>query len=513
MSRRKNSLNNTAIALFSEIVVALVGFFLPNAIIVNYGSEANGLITSLQQLIQYFTLIEAGLSGAAIFALYQPLAENNIDCVNRILYSAKRLYFKMGIAFVLLVLAVSVIYPSLTAEVQYPHWMVSILFCLIGLNGATQLLFIGKYKVLLSATQNNRYIVLINSISTCLFSLTIIICSYFRLHILITVLLATSAYLFRALGYYYITRKKFPFFRYNIKYSVYEFHNQREVFIQQILSMVIMNSGIFILTFSKTEMTEISVFTTYNLVLNAVIMISNTVCNGVSASFGDLIVRQDKDHLRCVYREFEFLFQVFWTIIFSCVSVLYMPFMTIYSGVFEGIQYAKPTLCHLFTVLGAVWTIRIQQSIIIVAAGKFKEIQKASIIEALFTVALSVVGMYFGGMEGLILGRIIATIYRMIDFIHFNHRHILQFDSHFTYKGIFGSSCVVVGISMLLGIIQKHIIIDTYFTWIIFAVFTAFLAGLSGILVLSLIYRQESKRLLGKIRNVITKSIFRNCNK
>ena len=45
MSRRKNSIQNAAVALISEIVVALVGFLFPRAIIVNYGSDANGLVT------------------------------------------------------------------------------------------------------------------------------------------------------------------------------------------------------------------------------------------------------------------------------------------------------------------------------------------------------------------------------------------------------------------------------------------------------------------------------------
>ena len=74
MNRRKASIRNTVIALTSEILVTVVGFMLPRAIMVNYGSETNGLITSLQQFIQYFTLLEAGLSGAAVFALYKPLS-------------------------------------------------------------------------------------------------------------------------------------------------------------------------------------------------------------------------------------------------------------------------------------------------------------------------------------------------------------------------------------------------------------------------------------------------------
>ena len=256
MSRKKRSMQNAVVALLSEILVALVGLFFPQAIILNYGSKANGLITSLQQLMQYFTLIEAGLSGAAVFALYKPLAQNDTRLIQRILCSAKKLYMKTGCVFVLIVLVTSLVYPLFIADTGYPGWMVSVLFCLIGINGASQLFFIGKYKVLLNASQNNRYVVLLNAASTCLFSVSIILAAYLKVHILIAVLLGCLAYLVRALGYYLVIRKLFPQYGYNSPDEDYPFKNQREVFIQQILSMLVMNSSILILSFTKIYMIE-----------------------------------------------------------------------------------------------------------------------------------------------------------------------------------------------------------------------------------------------------------------
>lgn len=111
MNRRKASIRNTVIALTSEILVTVVGFMLPRAIMVNYGSETNGLITSLQQFIQYFTLLEAGLSGAAVFALYKPLSAGDTGTIERILYSAKKMYEKLGCVFLAMIALSSAIYP------------------------------------------------------------------------------------------------------------------------------------------------------------------------------------------------------------------------------------------------------------------------------------------------------------------------------------------------------------------------------------------------------------------
>lgn len=500
MSRHSSSIRNTFVALISEIVVSLVGILLPQAIILAYGSQTSGLITSIQQLVQYFTLVESGLAGAAIFSLYKPLAENNSPLINRILFSVRRVYRKLGWIFILVVIVASSLYPAFTASVGYPYWMISLLFCMLSLNGATQLLFIGKYKVLLNATQNSRYVTLLNSISTCLFSVTIIICSSGRLHILLTIALGTLTYLLRSLGYYIVIRKKFPQYTYGETSIEYRFEHQREVFIQQILTMIAMNSGILVLSFAKTDMAEISIFSVYNMVLMAVFLFTNAVSTGVSASFGDLIARHDRTHLQRTYGEYEVLYLIFWTVIFACTSILYEPFISVYSQKINDVEYVRPTLCLLFSIYGAVWSIRMQQSVFIVAAGKFKEIQKTSIVEALLTVVLSVVGLRLGHIEGLMVGRIVAATYRMIDLTQFNHRYVLKMSSALTWKGIVCSIAVIVGINLLVGYSQLRTWVNTYPRWILLACGTAFVSGTISIIMNVLLYPTEANRIVGRIK-------------
>ena len=53
----------------------IAGFIVPKIMLLNYGSEINGLVSSITQFINYFVIVEAGLTAAAVF-LYKPLAEN-----------------------------------------------------------------------------------------------------------------------------------------------------------------------------------------------------------------------------------------------------------------------------------------------------------------------------------------------------------------------------------------------------------------------------------------------------
>lgn len=500
MSRGKSSIQNTVIALISEIVVTFVGLLFPRALILNYGSEANGLITSLQQVIQYLTLLDAGLSGAAIFALYKPLAENDNQRIREILYSAKKLYSKIGGIFVGCILISAIAYPLFIAETGYSVQTVTFLFLLTGMNSATQFLFIGKYKLLLNASQNNRYVSAINSLSTCIYSLVIIIAAYSGLELLIAIALGTIAYLIRACAYYIACKKLFPQYDYAPTKRKYYFKNQKEVFIQQILSLLILNSSTLILAFTKTSMIEISVFTVYNMILTAVFLITNAVNSGISASFGDLIARNDIERLRKVYYEYEVLFQIFWTVIFSCVLVLYQPFIELYSRDFSDAVYSRPMLCILFSLLGAIWVIRNQQSVIIVAAGRFQDIQKGSIIEAVLTVGLSLIGLVFLGIDGIILGRIIAATYRMIDFILYCNKNIIQIEPKYTFYQIGISITNIIFIYIFSRIVMHFLVINTYFEWMLCATIIGCVSIVSSILINVIVNRNQMKSILNRIK-------------
>ena len=62
MNKRSTKLNVlTSLAL--QIVTILNGFIVPRIILTAFGSEVNGLVSSLGQFLNYITLLEGGVSG------------------------------------------------------------------------------------------------------------------------------------------------------------------------------------------------------------------------------------------------------------------------------------------------------------------------------------------------------------------------------------------------------------------------------------------------------------------
>ena len=66
-SRTNQFLKNIIGSAVLQIVTIIVGFVSPKMMLTAFGSEINGLTSSINQFISYLALVEAGLSTATIF--------------------------------------------------------------------------------------------------------------------------------------------------------------------------------------------------------------------------------------------------------------------------------------------------------------------------------------------------------------------------------------------------------------------------------------------------------------
>ena len=78
-----------------QIVNMLVGLFLPRLYLAVYGSEVNGIISTINSFVTYFSYLEAGLGLTLIHSLFKPLAENDVSSTNGILTFSKKQYQKI----------------------------------------------------------------------------------------------------------------------------------------------------------------------------------------------------------------------------------------------------------------------------------------------------------------------------------------------------------------------------------------------------------------------------------
>ena len=98
MDNTKTTKLNFISGMIAIFISTLCGFLIPRIIIRVFGSEVNGLISSINQYIGYASLLEGGITGIIIAKLYKPLLENDNRQLSIIVNTANRFYRKISIA-------------------------------------------------------------------------------------------------------------------------------------------------------------------------------------------------------------------------------------------------------------------------------------------------------------------------------------------------------------------------------------------------------------------------------
>jgi O-antigen/teichoic acid export membrane protein len=219
VSRTKRFVYNSLTAAFLQVFTVLAGFIVPRIILAFYGSEINGLVTSIAQFISLFNLVEAGLAGAAVYALYKPLADDDHKSINAVLSATNRFYILSGYIFVALTLGLALIYPAFVKTAELSPFSVGALVLILGVSGALEFFTMAKYRALLTADQKLYMISLASIVAIVLNTVIIVLLAYSGASIVILRLVALFSVFARSLILYvYTLYPRQPAFLYRKKY-------------------------------------------------------------------------------------------------------------------------------------------------------------------------------------------------------------------------------------------------------------------------------------------------------
>ena len=73
--KNKVTLVNMISSLALQVCTIISGFIIPKIILSYFGSDVNGLISSLNQFLSYISLLEGGVTGVVAANLYKPKSE------------------------------------------------------------------------------------------------------------------------------------------------------------------------------------------------------------------------------------------------------------------------------------------------------------------------------------------------------------------------------------------------------------------------------------------------------
>ena len=150
MQNGKKSIANVITSIFSQIITLGLGIIIPRLVLVNLGSEANGLLSSVNTILGYVSLLEAGVGAASMQALYGPVAKGSKDDINSILAATNIFYKRTSRMYLAVVLIMTAVFP-LTIKSVLPTWQIMAVTFLSGMPGVISYYFQGKYQILLRA--------------------------------------------------------------------------------------------------------------------------------------------------------------------------------------------------------------------------------------------------------------------------------------------------------------------------------------------------------------------------
>jgi uncharacterized protein YjeT (DUF2065 family) len=503
MNRTISVIYNSITTGLLQIVAILSGFITPRVMMTVYGSEINGLITSIMQFIAYFNLVEAGLAGAAIYALYKPLADKDTKVISSIVSAAKHYYTQAGYIFVSLTLGMAVIYPAFVKTNTLTPLSVSILVLTLGVSGALEFFTLAKYRALLTADQKT-YVISLASISSIIISTTVIvIMAHFNVNIVIVRITALFSVFVRSMILLVYTRKKYKYINYKATPKKDALKKRWDVLYWQVTTHVQSGSTAIIATIF-TDLVTVIIYTVYHLVIGGIKSLLNIFINGLYASFGDVIARGQLKTLQKTYREFEFAYYCLISVIFSVSMITIMPFIRIYTRGISDANYNVPLLGFIFVVDGLMYSIKVPQGMLVQSAGLYTETKKQVTVQGLIAVVIGVVLAPFYGLPGIMIGMLLSNVYRWIDLLFFIPHYVTKIPVRYTLLRqlrVFLS----VAISCIPFFCVKEIPFSNpscYVEWVIYSAIVGLYSVFIVFIMAMLFDRQELKNIIKRFKNI-----------
>ncbi|MDY3874177.1 MAG: hypothetical protein SO083_03285 [Megamonas funiformis] len=464
MTRTEKFLRNSASTALLQIVTMISGFIIPKIMLIIYGSEINGLVSSITQVIKYFMLVEAGLSAAVIYSLYKPLATKDYNKISAIVVAAKKFYNKSGYIFVGLTICLSISYPLVITTNELSLLEVSLLVLILGVSGALEFFTLAKYRAILTADQK-VYVISIASIIYIIFNTIIIsVLSYLKMNIVLVMLISLVAVFLRSYILYFFVKKNYSYLDYNTIPDNRSLDKRWDALYLQILG--VFHTGIpIILATIFTDLKTVSVYVIYNLVISGVNAILNVFMSGISSSFGDLIVRKEKERFQKAYIDFEGLYYLLIAGAYAVTFVMIMPFINIYTQGITDTNYNLPWIGFLIVLNGLMFNIKTPQGMLVIAAGLYRETRWQTTTQALIMLILGIILGYIYGLEGILIASILSNLYRDIDLVYFIPKYVTKLPKKKTIFRIIGVFFINIMICLPMHFI--NIQSDTVIRWIV----------------------------------------------
>ncbi len=412
MSRLERTVANIKIGGLIYVISLLVTLFTRKIFIEYLGDDLVGLSTMMTNVLGFFALAEAGISGAVFYALYKPLYDNDRQKVSQIMTLFGWLYRRVGL-FILgaaLILSLFLTYIFRDSNVAdgyiYASFFVFLFSSLLG--------YFVNYKQLLIAADQRNYIVLsylngCNMVKFVIQALCLIKTDFgYLLWLFWEVVFALiNSWLLRRrvkrdYGWLDIDisegkalKKKFP--------EVMK--RAKQVFAHNISSFVASQTD-NILIYFFASLQWITIFGNYVLITSKLAQFVYMLLNNSNATVGNLIAEGDSQKTYRVFWQFMALRYLMGVTFIFGLARLTEPFITIWVGKEYLLDNATFAMMLIYTFITLT---RATVDTYLSGFGLYQDVW-ASLTEAGLNLVISLIAGFAWGLKGVVFGTMVSLI-------------------------------------------------------------------------------------------------------
>ena len=464
MNRIRNISANIVVNLLLQLTTILCGLVLPRLIIASYGSEINGMLSSITQFLGYITLLEAGMGSVVKASLYKPLANKDSNLLSKIVKTTNSFFRKIAYIFIIYLLFLAVYYQKIS-HTNYDFLFTFSLVLILGISIFVQYYFGITYQILLQADQKIWLTSGLQVITLILNTVISVIFIKLGYSIHFVKIISASIFTIRPIVYNFYIKKK-----YDIDNNVdkdNELISQRwDGLGHHIAYFIHTNTDVVLLTLF-CGVKEVSVYSVFFMVVNGVKSLVNSISNALEPFFGKLLVGTNKEKIEKVFNIYETLNILLIAIIFTSTASLIQPFISVYTLGINDANYYRPLFAILITAAEGTYSLRSPYSTVIFASGHFKQTRNGAFIEAFVNIIISLLLIKPLGLIGVAIGTLFSMVLRSFQYILYLKYNILNRRLSISIKKL-----IIMIVSVILSFKFAFLVSDfstNYIQWLILA--------------------------------------------
>lgn len=389
----------------TQILIIALGIIIPRIMITNYGSDTNGLISTIGQVFTYLALLESGIGQASKNALYKSQSSGNVEETSDVISASHKYYKKVTIYYAFCVLLLSSVLPFVL-RTQLSRITVFFLVFLEGISNVISFRSVQTKNIFLAVDGKNY----INNYVDFIFKLAMYICKICMACLgmnIIFLQLANLVFTIIKVSFYEkYFKTHYRWFHYNKDADCRKLKDRNAFIIGEIAWTVFSSTDLIVLSmFVSTRMA--SVYSVYNMIFSNI----NIMLNTVFINTNYILARKyhsDFDHYAGYHDLFNSLFLGLMTSFMSVAYILIIPFVKIYTKGILDTNYINYSLPILFCLIQIISWGRYVSGNLFGISGNVRKMIIPNIIEAGTNVFLSVILVNSYGISGVLLATVIA---------------------------------------------------------------------------------------------------------